>query len=180
MEKQYKNVARSKLLIREAIIKLLEKKKDITLITVTDVVKTANINRGTFYNHYSNINDVVQEIEDELMSKLICLLEVSLRKDNSIESFIYTTTDYLKQNEKLYRTIAPYVPKYILDDMKFRFLNEIAGLVPLDKVKNQMLILQLVSNSVACNYIDYLEGKLNTTLDELAEYLIIFLKKIIA
>lgn len=59
MKATYRNSVRSKELIRSALITLLEKKQDITNITVSDIVKTANINRGTFYNHYNNLIKVI-------------------------------------------------------------------------------------------------------------------------
>ena len=59
MKATYRNSVKSKKLIRSALITLLEKKQDITNITVSDIVKTANINRGTFYNHYNNLIKVI-------------------------------------------------------------------------------------------------------------------------
>src|SRR5574344_1154116 len=158
MKKEYRNVSRSKKLIRDAVITLLEKKKDITSINVTDVIKTADINRGTFYNHYDNINDVINEIEDELMEKLISTLELSLKKNNSLQTFIFTITDYLSQNEKQYKTIAPYVPKYILDDMKNKFLKEMQNYFFLSNNSiNNKVLFEIVANGVAGTYMDYLE-----------------------
>ncbi len=59
MKATYRNSVKSKKLIRSALITLLEKKQEITNITVSDIVKTANINRGTFYNHYNNLIKVI-------------------------------------------------------------------------------------------------------------------------
>ena len=48
MKKEYRNKIRSKQLIRNAVIELLDKKGSLSSITVSDVVEKANINRGTF------------------------------------------------------------------------------------------------------------------------------------
>ena len=61
MKKEYRNKIRSKQLIRNAVIELLDKKGNLSSITVSDVVEKANINRGTFYNHYNNVMEVIEE-----------------------------------------------------------------------------------------------------------------------
>ena len=75
MKAEYRNSVRSKIMIKEALIKLLETQQDISQISVSDIVKVANINRGTFYNHYNNIIDVIEEMETELFTELITRLK---------------------------------------------------------------------------------------------------------
>ena len=58
---EYRSSLRSKKLITDALGELLDE-KTLDKITVTDIVKKANINRGTFYAHYDNVNDVVTSI----------------------------------------------------------------------------------------------------------------------
>ena len=69
---QYKSALRSKKLIKNAFSELLQK-EDIEKITVTEVVKLSGLNRGTFYAHYGNITDVLEEIEKEITDKILSL-----------------------------------------------------------------------------------------------------------
>ena len=55
---------RSRKLIKTALADLLQE-KPLDKITVTDVVNRAQINRGTFYAHYSDIPDVIHQMVDE-------------------------------------------------------------------------------------------------------------------
>lgn len=55
---EYKSAIRSRKLINAALADLLLE-KPLDKITVTDVVRKAEINRGTFYAHYQDINDVI-------------------------------------------------------------------------------------------------------------------------
>lgn len=55
---EYKSSIRSKKLINTALADLLLE-KPLDKITVTDVVRRAEINRGTFYAHYQDISDVL-------------------------------------------------------------------------------------------------------------------------
>ncbi|MCD8146392.1 MAG: TetR/AcrR family transcriptional regulator [Clostridiales bacterium] len=47
--------------IQNALLSLM-KEKPLSKITVSELAATADVNRKTFYNHYSNI----QEVRDEL------------------------------------------------------------------------------------------------------------------
>lgn len=55
---EYRSAIRSRQLITEALADLLQE-KPLDKITVTDVVNRAQVNRGTFYAHYTDIPDVI-------------------------------------------------------------------------------------------------------------------------
>ena len=46
--------------IKETFLELL-KQKNFTKITVTEICKISEINRGTFYLHYYDIHDVLED-----------------------------------------------------------------------------------------------------------------------
>ena len=60
---EYRSSLRSKRLIREALISMM-REKPFEKITITDIVKTADINRGTFYAHYRDIGEVLASIKE--------------------------------------------------------------------------------------------------------------------
>lgn len=71
MEKKTdRRVVKTKNAIFKAFVELLNE-KDINQITITDVAKRANINRKTFYNYYSDINDVMEAIENLVVAAFI-------------------------------------------------------------------------------------------------------------
>jgi len=70
---EYKSAIRSRRLIREAFAELMSE-KSIDKITVTDIIKKADINRGTFYAHYQDTRDVIVQIENEIIDKMNELL----------------------------------------------------------------------------------------------------------
>lgn len=70
MEKKTdRRVIKTKHAIFKAFVELLNE-KDINQITITDVAKRANINRKTFYNYYSDVNGVMEEIENLVVAVL--------------------------------------------------------------------------------------------------------------
>lgn len=54
--------------IKMAFIALLER-KDINDITITTLTREAEINRRTFYLHYQNVGDVIEDIENEIINR---------------------------------------------------------------------------------------------------------------
>ena len=51
--------------IKETFLELL-KQKNFTKITVTEICKISEINRGTFYLHYYDIHDVLEDILNDI------------------------------------------------------------------------------------------------------------------
>lgn len=99
---EYRNSLRSKKLIRNAFIELLQM-KPLDKITVTSIVDKAELNRGTFYAHYTDINMLIQSIEDEITDSLYELLSDAespyLLKD-PLAMFLKISR-YLEQNKEL-------------------------------------------------------------------------------
>ena len=65
-----RRVRYTKMVLRESLIELL-KEKPINRITVTDICKQADLNRGTFYNYYCDAFDLLAQIEEELYQELM-------------------------------------------------------------------------------------------------------------
>ena len=164
MKNTYRNSLRSKEMIRKALISLVKDNKNINEITVTDVVNEANINRGTFYNHYSNVTEVFEEMKDELISSLIESLKLA-QKQNNVESFIIALNSNIKQNENTYRKLVEIIPRSIIDDIKVNFINQILHIDP----NIEKLTLYFLVNGISGIYLDYLENKLSYTIDELGK-----------
>ncbi len=70
---EYRSSIRSRLLITNALLSLA-KKKPFEDITITDIVKEADINRGTFYAHFKDTSDVLRLIESEYTENLTAVL----------------------------------------------------------------------------------------------------------
>lgn len=66
---EYRNSIRSRRLICDALLELLSE-KPLERITVTDIAKRADVNRGTFYLHYDNVNDVIDELQETLITQM--------------------------------------------------------------------------------------------------------------
>lgn len=68
-----RRVVKTKKAIRNAFAKLISE-KDINKITIKDIADTADINRKTFYNYYSGVYEIIEEIEKEIVGEFEDLL----------------------------------------------------------------------------------------------------------
>lgn len=69
-----KRVVRTRSSIKIAFMQLLIE-KELPKITVSDITAKAQINRSTFYLHYSDVNSVMQDIEREIDTKIVDCIE---------------------------------------------------------------------------------------------------------
>lgn len=69
-----RRVLRTKKAIRNAFAELLVE-KEVGEITVREIAELADINRKTFYNYYAGVHEVVDEIENEVVSSFEAILE---------------------------------------------------------------------------------------------------------
>src|SRR5574344_378065 len=170
-KKEYRSSLRSQSLIQEAVVLLLKEKKDFYSITVSDVCRVANINRGTFYHHYANIAEVASSIETGLMAAITNAWNQSKASNGSIANFIRTVTSKLEENEIAYKGLVDYIPNYFFEDMKDKFVHEIEP----DFRSNGTLsnyahaTISILSSGIVSLYLDYFNGKSTMTLDEIQE-----------
>ena len=57
----------TRMVIKDSLINLL-KQRPISKITVTELCKNADINRTTFYSHFTDTYDLLRQIEDETLA----------------------------------------------------------------------------------------------------------------
>lgn len=65
-----RRVLRTKRMLKDALLELL-KDSEIEEITISELCRKADVNRNTFYAHYSVPADLLREIEDDLVSSIL-------------------------------------------------------------------------------------------------------------
>lgn len=104
---EYRSSIRSKNLIKKALAKLIHE-KDFSKITVSDIIREADISRGTFYAHYSDINSVIEQIECEEVQNLMDFVD-KFKIENVIDGthfFLEKICEYLYRDMEYYRMLA--------------------------------------------------------------------------
>lgn len=85
-----RRVIRTKQQIRQALIELLAEKNE-SAISVRELAQKANINRGTFYIHYNDIHDLVEQLVNEAVEKLLSVCRRHPPAQTPRESYPFLT-----------------------------------------------------------------------------------------
>jgi AcrR family transcriptional regulator len=172
---EYRSAVRSRKLIRQAYVELI-KIKDIDNITIKDIVTRADINRGTFYAHYSSVGAVSEQIENEIIAALFQFLDEFKDKNTRlIENplpFITNIARFIENDQEFYRLLinsqrsAPFFNKF-----KALFIDKIMSdekKMSAIKNKNQFLVcVNLYASGFAGLYQDWFNQKIKMSLDDL-------------
>ena len=171
---EYRSAIRSRRMIREAYTELL-KEKDLSKITVTDIVKRADLNRSTFYAHYPDVRGVTEEIENEIIEKMLDVLE----------GFRYTSffcnpaplllklSCYLQEDADFYRTLVrANGSEMFMEKLKKVFTDHMINDsdIPDDMRGSKMVCLRVCyfAGGIVNLYKQWFRGDLDCTLDDIA------------
>ena len=84
---EHRKVKYTKMVIRESLFELLET-KPLKQITVKSLCERADINRGTFYSHYTDIYDLVEKLEEEIIEIMTAVIKFeSIGKKDQLQMF---------------------------------------------------------------------------------------------
>ena len=101
-----RRVKKTKKAIQDALMTLMDK-KNISDITIIELTKEADVNRKTFYNHYSDIYQVMDEIENNLVEDLNGLLVDCIAKSHVDMAKYEGKNQMSAEQEELSKIILP-------------------------------------------------------------------------
>lgn len=102
-----RRVKRTKKALHDALFALL-KTKSINEITVTELTTLADVNRATFYFYYTDLIDMLQQIQSEVYDDFKNVVEQSPNSLTTIDGFTEYSErllNFCKENETLCRFI---------------------------------------------------------------------------
>lgn len=106
-------------LIKHAIADIISEKKTIK-ISVAELIQRCNINRGTFYNHYNSIEDLIKVMCSDFVSE--CFSKIKSEKIYISTDILVDVLSYIKRNRKLFELM-------ISDDYRLQTTNQIIEFV---------------------------------------------------
>ena len=169
---EYRSAIRSRQLIKASLADLLSK-KPLDKITVTDVVKHANINRGTFYAHYSDIPNVIESLVDESFCRLRDALIAEPHRLIEVPHII------IRQAQKLLEEDLDFFRKIMLSNVSSQVINRMCD-VMLDYLlihekdfsvvshEEYIFKLRFCAGGLSTLYRDWFAGLLPFSLEELS------------
>ena len=105
--KEDRRIRRTKKLLKQALAQLMDE-KDFKDITVKDITERADLNRGTFYLHYTDTYDILNKIEDEILKNIQNMINQNIEKTNASDSVIPALkpiAEYIMENADICRCL---------------------------------------------------------------------------
>jgi AcrR family transcriptional regulator len=96
-KKQPEITMMTKQIIKDSFWELYKEKK-IENITVKDITQKAGFNRTTFYAYFTDVYDVLEQIEDDFMPGIEHLPPIDATREHSIDYLINIFTIYEKNS----------------------------------------------------------------------------------
>lgn len=170
---EYRSAIRSRKLIKQAFVELMQE-KDIDKMTIKDIVTKADINRGTFYAHYTGIHDVREQIGNEILSALLKFVDEFQHSRLMINPLplLLTIASFLEKDVEFYRLL-------INAQSSVTFLNKLKTLLmdkilsdekTLSTIKNKdqlQIIVNLFTSGTVGLYQDWFNHKIKMSLKDL-------------
>ena len=133
-ESKYFNTAKK---MDNALISLLEE-KTFEYVTVSEICKRANVNRSTFYLHYENTVDLLNETARFLLDDFIAYFNVDTKiitnkfKESSLDELNFISDEYLhpylsyiKENKRVFATVLLHSDSFGFSDIFQRLYENI-------------------------------------------------------
>ena len=105
-QKEDRRIRRTKRLLRQALAELMNE-KEFKDITVKEITERADLNRGTFYFHYTDTYDLREKIEDELSDSFREVLSSyhPTPENYSTRQMLERAVGFVEENKFLIRTL---------------------------------------------------------------------------
>lgn len=174
IKKKDRRIGKTQKSIRDASIALIME-KDIAQITVKELSERANINRKTFYMHYSSIEDIFDKIENEIIEKLLYILDQYDFFDKQFDaySFFQSLNDVINQDFDLYQKLVHAnsnnflivkVKKILKDTLLEKYSKKL-------KISKEVYLLcaEYTASGVISLYIEWFNMKSDLSLEDLAK-----------
>ena len=106
-EKMDRRVRKTKAQLREGLARLMQK-KSIKEISVKELVDEVDINRSTFYLHYTDIYQMLQKIEEDAMQNITEVMKkypIDPDNSDSVLQFIVQFFSIMDNDRDLFRAL---------------------------------------------------------------------------
>lgn len=170
---EYRSAIRSRRLIQKALANLLQE-KPLDKITVTDVVRLAGINRGTFYAHYKDIPDVIQHVIEETFSNIREVFSESSVSLNSLPHVMLRRVQETMEADmdfcrKVMASSASAMMEEQLVNLMLDYLLQNGDKMGWGNRENYEFTMRFCAGGISNLYREWFMGKIPISLEELTK-----------
>ena len=141
--------------VKNAFIRL-SSEKDINCITISEIAAQADINRKTFYNYYSGIHEVIDEIENDIIGHVDeALTEIDFTSTlNSPYLIFEKLTDVISADTEFFEYLMSMnsnvsLSSKITDLLKFKVKTVIMPFFEIEEFRLELMLDFMISGMVA-------------------------------
>lgn len=156
-------------LIKKTFAELMNEKKELNKITVTELVKRAGITRSTFYTHYDDIYEVINDYQLETIELLVSDDKV-LNSIQDIYLYFDEIFNCLRKNEDVYKMLLVSNGSLIFLEQLKKLAGEKIYYAMKNIIKNNQYLeldVDFYMNGVISELIKYFRDQSDFSLDEL-------------
>ncbi|MFS0862290.1 TetR/AcrR family transcriptional regulator [Fredinandcohnia sp. 179-A 10B2 NHS] len=171
----------TQMVLKDSLMKLL-KEKPISSITIKEICELADINRSTFYSHFSDQYDLLNSIEDEFIEGMVSTLsKYNFSSEEEALQMTVKTLEHVAENSDVCQTLLSensdihFQKKGMTITQKFIFKNWLTD-SSYDKETLEYINLFVVSGTMHVIK-NWLANEKNKSPREMAEIIHAFVNK---
>lgn len=174
-----RRVKMTKKLIKDALCELMEA-LPINKITVKQICSLADVNRSTFYAHYSDQYELFEEIQEDIIS---ITPKVSLYEKGPIHKNLRELFEFIADNKKIYKILFEnstglYFRNRVLNKLFNRDDKDIKWIKNEMELGTPMHFKMLMCAFGGITMVEkWIFGEFDATPKELAEYMAMYIEK---
>ena len=173
-----KRVQKTKSALKAALTDLLNQ-KSLEEVTICELCEQAKINRKTFYAHYSSLDELISECQNDSATNLVVLLTDFLQENEGHLSPNYLfaclnvicrqsipffgTAEGVKKNYTLFQKYTATLSQVIIDHMRIFARDNHIDETSLD------FIASFIAGGIVNTYYEWLLNPHDLTIEEIAE-----------
>jgi AcrR family transcriptional regulator len=144
--KEDRRVKYSKKVLKESLIALL-RQKSIDKVSVTELCELSDLNRSTFYAHYTDPFDLLKQVEKELLDALDSYLDRFSVIDSKTETrhTLRLIFDYIAANAELCRVLLVENGDMAFQKKLLIYVQHLIVREPLTKAETDAELIDFVS-----------------------------------
>ena len=168
---EYRSAIRSRKLITRALADLLQE-KPLDKITVTDVVRRAEVNRGTFYAHYTDIPGVLRCLIEQIFDRIRqAALDASCQPLEVPHALLAAIQEILEEDTEFCRKVMTSSASAQMEDqlvqLMLDYLLQHEDLFGFGNHEEYDMTIRFCAGGLATLYRTWFAGLLPISLDEL-------------
>ena len=165
----------TKMFLQQSLIELM-KDRPISKITIKEICDLADVNRGTFYKHYGDQFDLLNEIQSDLDYEIRTTIEKKLTDASSSTDIILETIRCIATQSSLCEILCgEYGDREFLNKLMYnahdQFIEEWKAKLKNGNIKQLDRFYTYTANGIIAIALDWLQGGMKESPEEIASFI---------